>query len=172
MIGRVKERMSWNKNDLNLLDDFILGYTNIETQQELADILDKPLNAIKIRISRRKKEEDFLEKKSKMLNMEEYKIVLSNRFDKTTKEIAEILNVTENFLFSELDEIDCLECSEYLEDDFHSRIMTLEEILLLIKFYKKGKNIFQIAHILNRPIHFIEEKIKEINGGKNEIQYN
>lgn len=156
----------WKEDDLKLLDDYLLGYTEIETQDELAEKLNKPLNAVKIRISRRRKEKDFLNKKLRMLSIEEYKIVLSNRFDKTTREIAELLGITENFLLNELDEIDCLECFEYLEENFQFRIMSLDEIKIFIKLYKKGKNKFQIAHILNRPINFVEQKIAELTHKK------
>jgi hypothetical protein len=90
------------------------------------------------------------------LTIEEYLIVLSNRFDKTTEKIAYIIGVTSSYLEEELDEIDCLECSENLMEDFHTREMTADEIKVFSKLIKKGKGSFQIAHILNRPIDFVE----------------
>lgn len=153
--------IGWEKWQLELLDEFILGYTDFETQQEFSDYIGKNINSVKIKISRRRKELKYEKRK---LTIEEYLIILSNRFDKNTDEVAKLLNVSTNFLLEELDELDSLECKEYLEKDFRNRIATIDEINLLYKLYKKGKNKFQLAHIFNREISFIENLINECEG--------
>lgn len=149
-------KVGWSNEQLSLLDDFLMGFTNIETQSELSEILGKPLNAVKIRISRRKKELGGIKKEEmRKLTIEEYLIVLSNRFDKTTEEIALIIGVTSLYLEEELDEIDCIECFEYLEEDFNRRELTIDEVITFRRLMKKNRSAFQISHILNRPIEFI-----------------
>lgn len=146
----------WSSWQEELLDDYILGYTMFETQEELAEKIGKSLNAVKIKLSRRKLQ---IEEESRELTFDEYKLFLSNRFDKTTREIAEIIGVTEKYLLEELDEIDSLEACEFLEENFRDRVATFDEINLFIRLYNEEKNSFQIAHILNRPIERIKEMI-------------
>lgn len=145
----------WEDWQLKILDDYILNYVFFENQEDLADKIGKPLNAVKIKLYRRRKELEEVEKRE--LSINEYKLFLSNRFDKTTEDIAKILNVSRNFLLNELDEIDCLECSEYLLENFKNRDIIYDEIIVLCNLIKKGNNKFQIAHILNRPINIIQE---------------
>jgi hypothetical protein len=148
----------WENWQVELLDDFILGYSPYETQEELSDYIGKSLNAVKIKLGRRKDEIQIIERQ---LNIEEYKIVLANRFDKNTEEVAEIINSSKSFLLHELDEIDCLECSEYLEEGYKERDITNDEYILVKRLYTiKRRNAFQISQIMNRPIGFIKELIK------------
>lgn len=145
----------WEDWQLNLLDDYILGYATFDTQEELATEIGKSLNAIKVKLSRRRQQ---IEEESRQLTIEEYKLFLSNRFDKSTEDIAALLNTSRAFLLNELDELDCLECFECLEEDYLERTPTIDEMKVFIRLYKKGRNSFQIAHVLNRPI----EKVKEM----------
>lgn len=147
----------WDDWQEQLLDEYILGYTQFKTQSDLAEAIGKSLNAVKVKLSRRKNQ---ISEETRELTFEEYKLFLSNRFDKTTEEIAKIIGVTEQYLLEELDEIDSLECSEFLEDNFVDRILTIDEISIFLHLYREKKNSFQIAHILNRPLEMIEERIK------------
>jgi hypothetical protein len=148
----------WESWQVELLDDFILGYTSYETQEELSEEIGKSLNAVKIKLGRRKDEVSIIERQ---LEIEEYKIVLSNRFDKDTKEVSELIGASKNFLLHELDEIDCLECKEFMEEGFKERDITHDEYNLVRRLYTiKKRNTFQIAHIMNRPIDFIKEMVK------------
>lgn len=149
---------SWADWQLNLLDDYILGYGSFETQEELAIEIGKSLNAVKIKLSRRR--QTIEEESQRELSFDEYKLFLSNRFDKTTKQVAEIINSSTIFLLNELDEIDCLECSEFFDDGYKDRVPSLDELNVFVNLYKKGRNAFQIAHILNRPIEKITEMIE------------
>lgn len=151
----------WEEWQNQLLDEYLLGYTAFETQEQLADEIGKSLNAVKIKLSRRRLQ---IEEESRELTFEEYKLFLSNRFDKTTKEIADIIGVTESYLLEELDEIDCLEAMEFMEKDYQNRIITLDEIMIFIRLYNEGKNSFQIAQILNRSIERIQEMIEKHEG--------
>lgn len=146
--------IGWSQGQLDLLDDYILGYVQYESQDDLAYDLDKSLNAVKIKMTRRKKELESIPKRQLELN--EYQFALSNRFDKTSEEIASLMGLSHNFLKHELDEIDSLECCEEIMDV--NRIMTLDEIIIVDRLHKKGFNDFHIAHIMNRPI----AKIKEV----------
>lgn len=146
----------WEDWQLNLLDDYILGYATFETQEELAHDIGKSLNSIKVKLSRRRKQ---IEEESRQLTIEEYKIFLSNRFDKTIEEIASLLNTSRAFLLNEIDEIDCLECFDSFEEGYKDRIPSVDEMRVFIRLYKKGRNSFQMAHILNRPIDKITEMI-------------
>lgn len=148
----------WLDWQLNFLDDFILGYSTIATQQELADTIGKSLNAVKIKISRRKS--DLSIKELRKLTPDEYVKIIANRFDKTTAEVAEMIGVTESYLLEEMDELDALECKEWLCEDFISRPLTFDEVKIFLRLYNKERNKFAISHILNRPITFIEEMIK------------
>lgn len=149
----------WLDWQLEILDNYILNYEFFDSQKELAEAIGKPLNAVKIRLSRRRKQIKNEEKR--MLDINEYKLILSNRFSKTTMEVAELLDVSEEYLLNELDEIDCLECKEYLLEDYKERIASIDEINVFIRLLEQGRNIFQIAHILNRPINKIEEMVKD-----------
>lgn len=146
----------WEDWQLNLLDDYILGYATFETQEELANEIGKSLNSIKVKLSRRRKQ---IEEESRQLTIEEYKIFLSNRFDKTIEEIAALLNTSRAFLLNEIDEIDCLECFDSFEEGYRDRTSSVDEMRVFIRLYKKGRNSFQMAHILNRPIEKIQEMI-------------
>jgi hypothetical protein len=146
----------WDGWQLNLLDDYILGYAPFDTQEELADEIGKTLNAVKIKLSRRRMQ---IEEEKRQLTIEEYKLILSNRFDKTTEEVASILNTSRAFLLNEMDELDSLECKEFFEENYKSRIASVDEMRIFIRLYKKKRNSFQIAHILNRPIEKIQEMI-------------
>lgn len=149
----------WEDWQLNTLDDYILGYTIFETQQQLANYLDKNLNSVKIKLSRRKKE---IEENKRELTNDEYLIILANRFSKDTNEVAEMLNLSSGFLLEELDGLDCLECKEYLQEGFHKRPILNEEYEIFVKLYSVKKlNKINIAHILNRSAAFIEELIKD-----------
>lgn len=150
---------SWQKS---ILDDYILGYTPFNSQEELANEIGKPLNAVKIKLSRRRKQVE--EEQERELTFDEYKLFLSNRFDKTTEEIATLINSSTLFLLNELDEIDCLEACEHFEENYIERIVTLDEINVFIRLHKKHFNSFQIAHILNRPIEKIAEMIATYEG--------
>jgi hypothetical protein len=150
-------KTGWSVEQLELLDNYLKGYTEIKNQDELSKLLGKSLNSVKIRISRRKVELGGIkDEEMRKLTIEEYLIFLSNRFDKTTEKIASIIGVTESYLEEELDEIDCLETVEHMLEDFQDREMTYDETKVFSKLIKKGKGSFQIAHILNRPIDFIE----------------
>jgi hypothetical protein len=148
---------SWADWQLNLLDDYILGYGSFETQEELANEIGKSLNAVKIKLSRRR--QIIEEESQRELSFEEYTLFLSNRFDKTTKEIAELINSSSIFLLNELDEIDSLECSEFFDSNYKDRVPSLDELKIFIRLYEKGRNAFQIAQILNRPIERVQEMI-------------
>jgi len=150
---------TWELWQLDLLDDYILGYSTFSSQEEMAEEIGKSLNAVKIRLSRRK---DEIEINKRKLTIEEYKLFLSNRFDKTTVEIASLINASPGYLLHELDEIDCLESCEYLLENFEIREFTEDELKIFLHLYRKRKrNKFQISHILNRPIYFIEELISK-----------
>lgn len=147
---------TWESWQLNILDNYILGYASFNSQEELADEIGKSLNAVKVKLSRRRSE---IQEGQRELTFEEYKLFLSNRFDKTTKEIADLIESSELFLLNELDEIDCLESCEHFDEGYKERIPTLDEINIFIRLHNKGRNAFQIAHILNRPIERIQEMI-------------
>lgn len=146
----------WADWQLNLLDDYILGYTSFNSQEDLSDEIGKSLNAVKVKLSRRRQ---GIQENERELTFEEYKLFLSNRFDKTTEDIAILLETSTLFLLKELDEIDSLECCEFFEEEYINRIPSLDEINVFIRLYKKGRNAFQIAHILNRPITKIQEMV-------------
>lgn len=146
----------WEIWQLNLLDNYILGYTTFKNQEKLAEEIGKSLNAVKVKLSRRRQE---IEEEQRELTIEEYKLFLSNRFDKTTEEIASLINASTHFLLEELDEIDSLESHEFFEEGYKERLLTLDELNIFIKLYKKKRNAFQMAHILNRPIEKIQEMI-------------
>lgn len=148
----------WEQWQLDLLDRYIMGYVHYESQEEFAEEIGKPLNAVKIKLTRRRNELGNIPQQQ--LSFNQYQIFLSNRFDKTTSEIAEILGVATEFLSEEIDDIDALEAKEDLEEGFADRIMSLEEILLLSKLHSKGYKEFQIAHILNRPVEKIMEALE------------
>lgn len=148
--------IGWDKWQSELLDNYILGYEVFESQEELAEAIGKSFNAVKVKLSRRRNELEAEE--SRELTFEEYKFFLSNRFDKTSDYIANYLNMSKVFLLNELDEIDCLETFESFEEGYKDRIMSLDEIKVLTNLVSKGRNAFQIAHVLNRPI----DKIKEV----------
>lgn len=156
----------WENWQTSLLDNYILGYAIFKNQDELAEAIGKSLNAVKVKLSRRRQE---IEEEQRELTIEEYKLFLSNRFDKTTEEIASIINASSSFLLEELDAIDCLECFEYFDEGYIERIPSLDELNIFIRLYKKGRNAFQIAHILNRPIERIQEMITTY---ETQIQYN
>ena len=147
----------WENWQENLLDEYILGYTSFNSQEELADEIGKSLNAVKVKLSRRRK--SLQDEQERELTFEEYKLFLSNRFDKTTEQVASLINASTIFLQNELDEIDNLECCEFFEEEYKDRVPSLDEINIFIRLYKKGRNAFQIAHILNRPIDKIQEMI-------------
>lgn len=147
----------WADWQLSLLDDYILGYTTFNSQEDLADEIGKSLNAVKVKLSRRRQN---IQDNERELTFDEYKLFLSNRFDKTTEEIANILNSTTLFLLKELDEIDSLECCEFFEEEYTNRIPSLDELNIFIRLYNKGRNSFQISHILNRPITKVQEMIQ------------
>lgn len=154
-------RTGWSNEELCLLDKFLTGHTEIKTQSEFADLIGKSLNSVKIRISRRKKELGGIKKETmRKLTIEEYLVFLSNRFDKTTEAISLLIGVTPDYLEEELDEIDCLECVEYLEEGYKTRIMTVDEVKVFYRLIKKGKRDFEISHIMNRPIEFIRGLMK------------
>jgi hypothetical protein len=155
--GRDEMSEYWEEWQLNLLDDYILGYAAFNSQEELANEIGKSLNATKVKLSRRRNE---VQESERELTFDEYKLFLSNRFDKTTKEIAELINSSELFLLNELDEIDSLESCEHFDEGYLERIPCLDEINIFIRLYRKGLNSFQIAHILNRHINKIQEMIK------------
>jgi len=146
----------WEGWQLSLLDNYILGYASFNSQEELADEIGKSLNAVKIKLSRRRSD---IQENERELTFEEYKLFLSNRFDKTAEEIASIINSSTLFLLNEIDEIDSLETYENFEEGYQDRIASLDEINTFIKLYKKGRNAFQISHILNRPIVKVQEMI-------------
>jgi hypothetical protein len=146
----------WESWQLNLLDEYILGYSAFNSQWELAEELGKSLNAVKIKLSRRRQS---IQEEERELTFDEYKMFLSNRFDKTTEQIASLINSSTFFLMNELDEIDSLECCEYFEEGYKDRVPSIDEINTFIRLYKKGRNAFQIAHILNRPIEKVQEMI-------------
>lgn len=146
----------WDDWQLSLLDDYILGYALFDSQEDLADKIGKSLNAIKVKLSRRRIQ---IEEERRELTLDEYRLILSNRFDKTTKDVAELIGASENFLLNELDEIDSLECFEFFEEEYKDRILSVDEMTVFIRLFKKGRNEFQIAHILNRPIERIQEMI-------------
>lgn len=149
----------WESWQLQALDDYILGYRHFDTQQVLANFLDKTLNSVKIKLTRRKKE---ISEEKRTLTPEEYITILSNRFSKSTDEIAAMLSVSPGFLLDQLDELDCLECKEYLIENYASRSVTNDEYELFIKLHSV-KNMLkeQIAHILNRSSKVIQEMINE-----------
>jgi hypothetical protein len=148
----------WESWQLDILDSYILGFTNFDNQQQLSDYLEKPINAVKVKLSRRRKE---LEEKKRQLNNTEYLTFLSNRFSLDSKEMADKLNVSHNYLLDELDELDCLECKESLMNGFEDRIITNDEFELFVKLLTKKRSKQYIAHFLNRRVSFIEELIKE-----------
>lgn len=152
--------IGWDIWQLEILDNYILGYEMFNSQEELADAIGKSFNSVKVKLSRRRSEIE-IDKGCRELTFEEYKFFLSNRFDKTADYIAKHLKMSTDFLLNELDEIDCLETFESFEEDYKDRIMTLDEIKVLTNLLSKGRNSFQIAHILNRPIDRIKEIIKE-----------
>lgn len=147
----------WEDWQTSLLDDYILGYTSFNSQEELALEIGKSLNAVKVKLSRRRQD---VQENERELTFEEYKLFLSNRFDKTTKEIAGLINASYLFLLNELDEIDALEAYEHFEEGYKERISSIDEMNVFIRLYRKGRNAFQIAHILNRPIERITEMIE------------
>jgi hypothetical protein len=147
----------WESWQTNLLDEYILGYTSFNSQEELAKDIGKSLNAVKVKLSRRR--QVIQEEQERELTFEEYQLFLSNRFDKTTEEIASLINASTLFLQNELDEIDNLESCEHFEEDYKNRVASLDEIKIFIRLYNKGRNAFQIAHILNRPIEKVQEMI-------------
>ena len=155
--GKVPLSEYWEMWQLNLLDEYILGYTSFNSQEELTDEIGKSLNAVKIKLSRRR--QTIQQEEERELTFEEYKLVLSNRFDKKTEEVAKLINSSTLFLLNELDEIDSLECCEYFDEGYTDRITSIDEINVFIKLYRKGRNAFQISHILNRPIQKITEMI-------------
>lgn len=146
----------WADWQQNLLDDYILGYASFNSQEELASEIGKSLNAVKIKLSRRRQD---IQESERELTFDEYKLFLSNRFDKTSEEVALIINSSTLFLLNEIDEIDSLECFEFFEEGYKDRVPSLDEINTFIRLYQKGRNAFQIAHILNRPIEKIQELI-------------
>lgn len=149
----------WEKWQLQLLDDYISGYAHFTTQQELAKKLGKNINSVKIKLTRRKKE---IVEQTRYLSDEEYVVVLANRFTRESKELAEMMKISPDFLLEQLDELDCLECKEFLMIGFQTREMTNDEYELFIKLHKiKGRSAIEIAHILNRPINSVQELIKE-----------
>jgi DNA-binding MarR family transcriptional regulator len=148
----------WEDWQLETLDNYILGFTNFNTQQHLANYLDKSLNAVKIRLTRRRKE---LEDQKRQLSKQEYIAFLANRFSMSSKEIAEKLNISHSYLLDELDELDCLECKESLMKGFEDRPISNDEFEIFVRLNKKGKSKQYIAHFLNRRISFIEELIKD-----------
>lgn len=156
--------IGWDESQLALLDDFIFGYTNFETQKELAEYLGKSENAVKIRLSRRRKEleRDDIKIEVRKLTVEEYIFILSNRFFKDSRQISELLNLSHSYLLEQLDELDCFECKEYLLENYKTRPISNDEYEIFIKLYKiKQRDKIYIAHTLNRPIGFIEEMIRE-----------
>ena len=146
----------WESWQLNLLDEYILGYTSCNSQEELAKEIGKSLNAVKIKLSRRRQS---IQEEERELTFDEYKLFLSNRFDKTTEEIASYINSSTLFLLNELDEIDSLEACEWFDEAYKDRVPSLDELNIFVRLYDKGRNAFQIAHILNRPIEKIQEMI-------------
>ena len=108
----------------------ILGYTSFNSQEELSDEIGKSLNAVKVKLSRRRQS---VQENERELTFDEYKIFLANRFDKTTEEIAIILNSSTLFLLKELDEIDSLEACEFFEEEYTERIPSLDEINIFIR---------------------------------------
>lgn len=149
----------WEEWQLQLLDDYILGYAHFDTQQELSRKLGKNLNSVKIKLTRRKKE---ISEEKRILSMDEYVSVLANRFSKNTEELAIMMKLSPDFLLEQMDELDCLECKEFLMDGYQTREMTNDEYELFVKMYKiKGFSSIKISHILNRPINSIQEMIAE-----------
>lgn len=149
----------WDDWQLDVLDDYILGYSEFETQEELANYIGKSLNALKVRLSRRRKEIEF--ERERELTREEYIMFLSNRFKYMTEELAILINIPYKFLLYKLDEIDNLECKEFLQENFENREFTNDEYEVFIKLLNKGRNAFQISQILNRNIKLIERLIRE-----------
>lgn len=148
---------TWENWQIELLDDFILGYSPCETQEDLSYEVGKSLNAVKIKLGRRKMEIDTTKR---LLTIQEYKIILSNRFDKTSEEVAELISSSKNFLCYEMEELDNLECKEFMEKDYANRLFTPDEAKVIHRLYHiKKRNAFQIAQIMNRPIGFIKEMI-------------
>lgn len=147
----------WENWQISLLDDYILGYTSFNSQEDLADEIGKSLNAVKVKLSRRRQN---IQDSERELTFDEYKLFLSNRFDKTTEQIAALINSSTLFLLNELDEIDSLESCELFDEGYKDRIPSLDEINTFIRLYEKGRNAFQIAHILNRPITKIQEMVE------------
>jgi hypothetical protein len=49
-------KSGWSVEQIDLLDSYLKGYTEIKNQEELSNLLGKTLNSVKIRISRRKVE--------------------------------------------------------------------------------------------------------------------
>jgi hypothetical protein len=150
----------WEDWQLEVLDNYLKGIENFENQQELADYIGKELNAVKIKLSRKKKElEGDIRRK---ITKNEYIIILSNRFSKNTKEISEIIKLPESYIIDELDELDSLECMEFLLINFVNRDLTKDEYDIFKRLYKRGYHKNRISHILNRNINFIEELINSL----------
>lgn len=155
----MSSHFGWEDWQLEILDDYILGYSNFETQKELAESLGKNLNSVKIRLSRRKRE---IDKNMRSLSKDEYLTILSNRFSRSTEDMAKILNLSTNFILDKMDELDCLECKEFLLEGFENRPITNDEYELFIKLHKiKKMSKIQVAHILNRNIKTIKEMALE-----------
>lgn len=152
-------QIGWTDYQLELLDDYIMGYSTFENQEALAEAIGKSLNAVKVKLSRRKL--DVKQAEIREITPQEYILFLSNRFDKETTEIAKIIGIRTEHLLEELDELDCLECAESLEKGYEKRPLTADEVNTFLRLYNnKKRNAFQIAHILNRPIQYIREMIE------------
>lgn len=148
----------WEDWQKDTIDNYILGFTQFNTQQDLAHYLGKNLNAVKIKLTRRRKE---LMEEKRTLTQPEYIIFLANRFSLSTEEMADKLNLSNAYLLDELDEIDCLECKDLLMKDFEDRPSTNDEYEIFVKMHKKKRSPQYMSHILNRRITFIQELIKD-----------
>lgn len=149
----------WSEWQELLLENYCLGYTEHENLEELSNEIGKSLNAVKIKLSRYR--ERIEEYESRDFTFEEYKIFLANRFDKSTKEVASLIGVSEHYLLQEIEELDGLECQEFLEEDFQHRPITEDEYLIFSRLYEKKRNPFQICQILNRDKNIILEMINK-----------
>lgn len=155
------KNVRWNESEIDILDNYITGYTSLESLKELSEYLNKSESSVRLKISRRRREiGDILEKRK--LSQSEYIYFLSNRFYKNIYQISDDLEIPSNFLLEELDSLDCLEAKESLMENYKKRPVSNDEYEIFLKLYvRKKKNKNYISHILNRPISKIEELIKE-----------